>query len=283
MSVTSADPRPITTRDIRLRKGAEPVVCLTAYTTPMAKLLDPHADLLLVGDSLGMVLYGLPSTLAVSLDMMIAHGAAVVRGARRACVIVDLPFGSYQESPPVAFRNAARVMAETGCSGVKVEGGREMAETVRFLVERGIPVFGHVGLKPQSVHAHGGFRAQGRAEDEAAAILADARAIAEAGAFAMVVEGTVEPLARELTAAVPVPTIGIGASPACDGQVLVTEDMTGLFSDFVPRFVKRYADLGAEISRAAAAYAAEVRARTFPGPEHCFGTKRKEKVGGGKA
>lgn len=280
MSVTSANTKPVTTRDIRLRKGAEPVVCLTAYTTPMAKFLDPHADLLLVGDSLGMVLYGMDSTLAVTLDMMINHGRAVVRGAQRACVIVDMPFGSYQESPQAAFRNAARVMAETGCAGVKIEGGREMAPTVRFLVERGIPVFGHVGLKPQAVHAHGGFRAQGREEAEAEAIRADAKAIAEAGAFAMVVEGTVEPVARQLTAEVPVPTIGIGASPACDGQVLVTEDMTGLFSDFTPRFVKRYADLGAEISKAAAAYAEEVRARTFPGPEHCFGVKQPVKEGG---
>lgn len=256
--------------DIRARKGAEPVVCLTAYTTPMAQQLDPHVDLLLVGDSLGMVLYGLPSTLGVTLDMMIAHGAAVVRGSTRACVAVDLPFGSYQESPEAAFRHAARVLAETGCAAVKLEGGEEMAETVHFLTRRGVPVFGHVGLMPQSVNVAGGFRAAGRSEAEAAKVMADARAIADAGAFAIVVEGTLEPVARAITAAVAVPTIGIGASPACDGQVLVTEDVMGLFSDFTPRFVKRYANLAGVVGDAAAAYAADVRARRFPGSEHCF-------------
>jgi 3-methyl-2-oxobutanoate hydroxymethyltransferase len=257
--------------ELSQRKGGTPIVALTAYSTPMAKLLDPHVDLLLVGDSVGMVLYGLDDTLPVTLDMMIAHGAAVVRGSRRAAVIVDLPFGSYQESPQQAFRASARVMAETGASGIKLEGGREMAETVSFLAQRGIPVLGHVGLKPQSVHSLGGYRARGRAEREAEAILNDARAIAEAGAFAMVVEGTVEPLARAITKSVPVPTIGIGASPACDGQILVTEDVIGLFGAFTPKFVKRYAELGDAVTEAAQRYAEDVRERRFPGPEHCFG------------
>ncbi len=268
---TPVAPKKRSPADIRARKGAAPLVCLTAYTTPMARLLDPIADLLLVGDSLGMVLYGLPSTLPVTLDMMIAHGAAVMRGAADSCVIIDLPFGSYQESPEQAFRSSARVMAETGCAGVKLEGGEVMAETVRFLVERGVPVLGHVGLQPQSVNLLGGFRAQGRKADEAARILADARAVAEAGAFALVVEGTTEPLARAVTEAVAIPTIGIGASPACDGQVLVIDDMLGMFTDFKPRFVKRYADLAAVITAAAAAYAEDVRARRFPAPEHCYG------------
>jgi 3-methyl-2-oxobutanoate hydroxymethyltransferase len=265
--------------DICARKGGVPLVCLTAYTTPMARMLDPVADLLLVGDSLGMVVYGFDSTLPVTLDMMIAHGAAVVRGASRSCVIVDMPFGSYQESPAQAFRNAARIMAETGAAGVKLEGGTAMAETIRFLVERGIPVCGHVGLQPQSVNAVGGFRAQGRGEAEAARIVGDARAAAAAGVFALVVEGTVEPLARAVTEAVPVPTIGIGASAACDGQILVSEDLLGLFSDFTPRFVKRYAELGPVIAAAAAAYGEDVKARRFPGPEHVYGAAKSGQAG----
>ncbi|MHA1113171.1 MAG: 3-methyl-2-oxobutanoate hydroxymethyltransferase [Alphaproteobacteria bacterium] len=276
MSVQAPAKR-ITVPMIRARKGETPVVCLTAYTTPMAKSLDPHCDLILIGDSLGMVLYGLDSTLGVTLDMMIAHGAAVMRGAEHACVIVDMPFGSCEESPEQAFRNAARVMAETGCAGVKIEGGVELAETISFLAKRGVPVMGHIGLMPQSVHAHGGFSARGRELDEAERIMADARAVADAGAFAIVIEGTIEPVAREITAAVPVPTIGIGASPACDGQILVTEDLVGLFSDFTPRFVKRYAELGSQIETAAAAYADDVRARRFPGPEHCFGQIKAKK------
>lgn len=266
----------ITVPEIRARKGGEPIVSLTAYTTNVAKYLDPHVDFLLVGDSLGMVLYGLESTVGVTLDMMVVHGAAVMRGAKRACVIVDLPFGSYQESPEAAFRSAARVMTETGCAGIKLEGGAEMAETIAFLSARGVPVLGHVGLMPQSVHSLGGFRAQGKSDAEAKRILADARAVADAGAFAMVVEGTMEPLAHEITKAVPVPTIGIGASPACDGQILVSEDVMGLFSDFTPRFVKRYASLGEQIAEAGRLYAEDVRARRFPGPEHCFG------IGGGR-
>lgn len=253
-------------------KGGGPYVWLTAYTAPVARLLDPHVDALLVGDSLGMTIYGFDSTVPVTLDMMIAHGAAVVRGTGRACIVVDLPFGSYQESPVQAFRSAARVLAETGCAAVKLEGGTEMAETVRFLTERGVPVCGHVGLRPQAVNASG-FRAQGRDDAEATRVTADAQAVAEAGAFAVVIEGTYEKVARAITESLPVPTIGIGASPACDGQVLVTDDVLGLFAQFTPRFVKRYAELGPAVSEAAAAYAADVRAHRFPGPEHLFGVK----------
>ena len=258
------------TPQIRARKGGEPIVCLTAYTTQMARRLDPHVDLLLVGDSLGIVVYGFDSTLPVTVEMMIAHGAAVMRGSEHACVIVDLPFGSYQASPEQAFGTAARVMAETGASGVKLEGGEEMADTVRFLTQRGIPVCGHVGLMPQAVNVAGGFKATGRSDEEALQVRRDAGAVAAAGAFAVVLEGTLEPVAAAITAELPVPTIGIGASPACDGQILVSEDVLGLFSDFTPRFVKRYADLGEQISAAAQAYAQDVRARRFPGKEHCF-------------
>ena len=266
-----------TPAELRARKGGVPIVSLTAYTAPQARLLDPHADLLLVGDSLGMVVYGLDSTVPVTIEMMIAHGAAVVRGARRACVIVDMPFGAYQASPEEAFRNAARIMKETGCAGVKLEGGAVMAETIRFLAERGIPVLAHVGLQPQSVHALGGFHAQGRTEADAARVIADAKAVADAGAFAMVVEGTAEPAARKLTESVSVPTIGIGASPACDGQILVTEDILGIFDVFRPRFVKRYAELSGAISAAVSAYADDVRSRRFPGPEHVYGSAPADK------
>ena len=270
MSKVSA-PKRITVPAIRAMKGGDPVVCLTAYTTPMAQLLDPHIDLMLVGDSLGMVLYGMDNTLAVTLDMMIAHGAAVARGARRACVVVDLPFGSYQESPGAAFRSAARVLAEIGAAAVKLEGGAEMAETIAFLTARGVPVMGHIGLTPQSVNTLGGFAARGRSDPEAARIVADAVAVTEAGAFSLVVEATIETIARDITAQVAVPTIGIGASPECDGQILVTEDALGLFTGFLPKFVKRYAELGEEVSTAVASYAADVRARRFPATEHCFG------------
>ena len=268
MSVHSAT-KPITVPDLRRMKGT-PQVWLTAYTTPMAQRLDEHCDALLVGDSLGMVLYGLPSTLSVSLEMMIQHGAAVVRGSSHACVIVDMPFGSYQQSPAQAFASAARVLADTGASAVKLEGGTEMAETIAFLTTRGIPVCGHVGLMPQSVNVAGGFRATGRTQDEAAKVTADAQAVADAGAFAVVLEGTLEPIAAAITRQVAVPTIGIGASAECDGQVLVIDDVLGTFNDFTPRFVKRYATLGEDISRAAAAYAADVRARAFPAQEHTF-------------
>ncbi len=263
----------VTVPQIRGMKGGEPIVCLTAYTALTAKLLDAHCDLLLVGDSLGMVLYGMDSTLGVTLDMMITHGQAVMRGARKACVIVDMPFGTYQESKELAFRNAARVMKEVGCAGVKLEGGSEMAETIQFLTERGIPVLAHIGLLPQSVNTAGGFRSLGREDKEADGIIEDAHAVAAAGAFATVIEGTVEPLAREITGAIPIPTIGIGASPACDGQILVLEDLVGLFSGFKPRFVKRYAELGQGIEDAVTEYAADVRGRRFPTLDHCFGVK----------
>ncbi|HYE50897.1 MAG TPA: 3-methyl-2-oxobutanoate hydroxymethyltransferase [Azospirillaceae bacterium] len=273
MSATGQTRR-VTVPELAARKGAEPIVCLTAYTVSNARQLDPHVDVLLVGDSLGMVVYGLDSTLGVTLDMMVNHGAAVMRGSARACVVVDMPFGSYQESPAQAFRAAARILAETGCAAVKLEGGEEMAPTIDFLVRRGIPVMGHVGLTPQAVNALGGYKARGRSEAEQEKILADARAVAEAGAFSLVVEGVVEPLARRVTEAVPVPTIGIGASAACDGQVLVTDDLLGLFGGFTPKFVKRYAELGPTIEAAAAAYADDVRARRFPAAEHTFGLKR---------
>lgn len=267
---TSSRAKRVTVPQIVARKGGEPVVVLTCYTAPMAGFLDSHVDVLLVGDSLGMVVYGFDSTLPVTLDMMIAHGAAVVRGSSHALVVVDMPFASYQESTAQAYRNAARVLVETGAAAVKLEGGVEMAETIAFLTARGIPVMGHVGLMPQSFNAQGGYRIQGRDARGASAVLRDARAVAEAGAFSMVVEGTAEPVAREITSAVLVPTIGIGASAACDGQVLVTEDMLGLFAAFKPSFVKRYAELGREVETAAAAYAREVKARRFPGPEHVF-------------
>jgi len=270
---THKDAKRITVADIRAKKGGEPIVSLTAYTSLTGVLLDDHVDFLLVGDSLGMVLYGLDSTIGVTLDMMIAHGCAVMRGTKKACVVVDLPFGSYQESPEQAFRSAAQVMKETRCAAVKLEGGVEMAGTIQFLTQRGIPVLGHIGLMPQSVNIAGGFRSRGKEEREAEQILNDAKAVADAGAFAVVVEGTFEPLARKITKAIPIPTIGIGASPACDGQILVTEDLVGLFSDFTPKFVKRYAELGRQISDAAEAYADDVRAGRFPGPEHCFGVK----------
>jgi 3-methyl-2-oxobutanoate hydroxymethyltransferase len=259
-----------TPADIRAQKGKVPVVSLTAYTAPIARLLDPVVDLLLVGDSLGMVLYGFDTTIPVTLDIMIAHGAAVVRSSKQGCVIVDMPFGSYQASPAEAFKNSARVMAETGCAGVKLEGGVEMADTIRFLVERGIPVLAHIGLQPQSVNAIGGFRVQGRTDAGQAKILADARAVTDAGAFAVVVEGTAEPVARAVTNAIAIPTIGIGASAACDGQVLVIDDVLGMISDVKPRFVKHYAELAPLITAAATAYADDVRARRFPGPEHVY-------------
>jgi 3-methyl-2-oxobutanoate hydroxymethyltransferase len=240
----------------------------------MARLMDAHVDVMLVGDSLGMVLYGMDTTLGVSVDMMVAHGQAVMRGAERACVVVDLPFGSYQESPEVAYRTAARVLKETGCDAVKLEGGVEMADTVAYLTARSVPVMGHVGLMPQSVKAMGGFTVQGKSEEAARRVIDDAKAIAAAGAFAIVVEGTLEPVARAITDAVAVPTIGIGASPACDGQVLVIDDILGLFGDFTPKFVKRYAELAPEIEEAIKAYANDVRSRAFPGEDHCFGAKR---------
>ncbi len=256
-------------QSILARKGGVPIVCLTAYTTPIARLVDPHCDLVLVGDSVGMVLHGLPSTVGVTLDMMILHGQAVRRGIENALLVVDMPFGSYEENPAQAFRNASRAMAETGCAAVKLEGGVHMAETIRFLVARGIPVMAHVGLTPQGVNAFGGYTVQGRGRD-ADRVLADARAVAEAGAFSVVLEKVPEPLARQITADIAIPTIGIGASPACDGQILVVDDMLGLFTDFRPKFVKRYGELGQAAAKAVAAYAEEVRQRRFPAPEHVF-------------
>ncbi|EQB32495.1 3-methyl-2-oxobutanoate hydroxymethyltransferase [Sphingobium ummariense] len=254
-------------------KTEEPLVMLTAYTARQAQILDPHCDMLLVGDSLGQVIYGLPSTLAVTLDMMIAHGAAVVRGSYHSLVLVDMPFGSYEASPQVAFASASRVMAETGCAGVKLEGGQAMAETIAFLAARGIPVMAHVGLTPQAVNALGGYGARGKSQQEHAKILGDARAVAEAGAFALVLEGVMEELAVAVTESVDIPVIGIGASARCDGQVLVTEDMLGMF-DRVPRFVKRYENIAETIDGAAARYAAEVRDRSFPTEDQVYRPKK---------
>jgi 3-methyl-2-oxobutanoate hydroxymethyltransferase len=262
---------------IQRRKRGDKLVCLTAYTASVARHLDEIVDVLLVGDSLGMVVYGFDSTLPVTLEMMIAHGAAVVRTTGRPHITVDLPFGSYQESPEQAFRAAARVMAETGCGSIKLEGGEEMAETVAFLTRRGIPVMGHVGLTPQAVNALGGYRSRGHDPAERDKILRDGVAIAEAGAYSLVVEGVAESLARELTQAVVIPTIGIGGSPECDGQILVIDDMLGLFAEFTPKFVKRYRMLGDEIRAAAREYAEEVRQGRFPAPEHTYTGPRRVK------
>ncbi len=264
----------ISAPDIAARKNGVPMVVLTAYTAPMAGLLDSHVDILLVGDSLGMVIYGFDSTIAVTLDMMINHGAAVVRGSRRALVVVDMPFGAYQESQEQAFRSCARVMQETGAQAVKLEGGVEMAQTIRFLVERGIPVMGHVGLMPQRVNTLGGYKYQGRSDSDAAQILADAQAVDDAGVFAMVIEGVKEEVARSITAQLRAPTIGIGASPACDGQVLVIDDMLGFNSGYVPGFVKRYAHMAEAVEQAVKTYGEEVRNRTFPSAEFCYPLKK---------
>lgn len=263
---------PLTPPQLRARKGGEKIVALTAYTYRAAQLLDAHADLLLVGDSLGMTIYGLPGTVGVSVEMMIPHGAAVARGAGHALVAIDLPFGSYEQSPAQAFATCARIMKETGCAAVKLEGGAEMAETIRFLSARGVPVIGHVGLLPQHASALGGFKIQGRDDKAHARIVADARAVEEAGAFCLVVEGVTEPLAREITQAASIPVIGIGASPACDGQILVIDDVIGL-TEKPPRFAKAYADAAASIEQAAKAYAQEVKSGAFPDAAHCFGAK----------
>jgi 3-methyl-2-oxobutanoate hydroxymethyltransferase len=249
--------------DIANRKGGEPIVCLTAYDAPMAGLLDPHCDVLLVGDSLGMAVHGLPNTVGVTLEMMILHGQAVVRGSRRALVVVDMPFGSYEGGKEAAYDNCVRVMKETGAQAVKLETSVELAEIVAFLVKRGIPVMGHVGLRPQAILAEGGFKAKGRTDFERDRVMAEAKATDEAGAFCIVIEGVAESLAREITESIDAPTIGIGASAACDGQVLVVNDMLGMF-DWTPKFVRKYADLRAEIDRAAAAFANDVKTRRFP-------------------
>lgn len=262
----------LTAPQIFARKGGEPIVSLTAYSATTARLVDPHCDFILVGDSLAMVEHGMESTLGATLEMMILHGAAVMRGSAQAMVVVDLPFGSYEAGPQKAFESAARVLAETGCAAVKLEGGERMAETIRFLTARGIPVMAHIGLTPQSVMAFGGFKTQGRERAAWDGVLADARAVSEAGAFAVVVEGVVEPLAARITAEIAAPTIGIGASAACDGQILVLEDMLG-FNEKVPRFVRKFGDLGTAGEAAIAAYAAAVRNRSFPGPENVYQPK----------
>ncbi len=261
--------------DIAARKGREPVVCLTAYTTPMAEILDEHCDLLLVGDSVGMVLHGLPNTVGVTLEMMILHGQAVMRGARRAMVVIDMPFGSYEGAAEAAYANAVRILKETGAQGVKVESGPHIAETVAYMVQRGIPVMGHVGLRPQSALVDGAFKAKGRTNFERSRVLDEAKAASDAGAFCVVVEAVAESLARDITAAIEAPTIGIGGSAACDGQILVTDDMLGLF-DWTPKFVRRYADLRGEIGRAVASYAEDVRERRFPGAAETYFTKAAE-------
>jgi 3-methyl-2-oxobutanoate hydroxymethyltransferase len=270
---TQTEIRRLTAPDIRARKGGEPIVSLTSYHAHTARLVDAYADVILVGDSLGMVMHGFESTVPVTLEMMILQGQAVMRGSRRALVVVDMPFGAYEESREAAFRSAARILKETGCGAIKLEGGVRMAETIRFLVERGIPVMGHIGLTPQSILALGSFRAQGRDRADWPPILEDAKAVAEAGAFSLVVEAVAEPLGREITNAVPIPTIGIGASAACDGQILVLEDMLGL-TPRVPKFVKRYGDLGPSIANAIETYAKEVRERAFPAPEHTYPEKK---------
>jgi 3-methyl-2-oxobutanoate hydroxymethyltransferase len=266
------DIKRLTAPDIAARKGGTPIVCLTAYTTPVAEILDEHCDLMLVGDSVGMVVHGLPNTVGVTMEMMILHGQAVMRGARRAMVVVDMPFGSYEGSAETAYANAARIMKETGCQAVKVESGPTIADTIDYLVKRGIPVMGHVGLRPQAIHVDGGFKAKGKGAEERKRIHGEAKAVADAGAFAVVVEGVAEGLAREITQAIAAPTIGIGASAGCDGQILVTDDMLGLF-DWTPKFVRRYGDLRREIGRAVGAYAEDVRERRFPGPAEIYFAK----------
>jgi 3-methyl-2-oxobutanoate hydroxymethyltransferase len=255
--------------DIAAKKGREPIVSLTAYHAHTAAIADKYCDFLLVGDSVGMVMHGFETTVPVPLELMIMHGRAVVRGSKRALVVIDMPFGSYEESPQVAFRNAVRVMKETDCGAVKLEGGQRMSETIAYLVDRGIPVMAHIGLTPQSVHVLGGFKAQGRTQSDWDRITADALAVAHAGAFSVVLEAMAEPLAQQITTAIAIPTIGIGASPACDGQILVMEDMLGL-STRVAKFVKEFGQVGAVIDSAIASYATEVRARTFPAAEHTY-------------
>ncbi len=273
-STSRANPTPtpmkrLTVPRIRQRKGGEPLVMLTAYTVRMAQLLDPHCDMLLVGDSLGQVIYGLPHTVGVTMEMMALHGAAVVRGSYHAAVIVDMPFGSYEASPELAFANAARLLKETGAAGVKLEGGRVMAPTVEFLASRGIPVMAHVGLTPQAVNILGGYGVRGKSAEEAKSIVEDAVAMNKAGAFAILIEGVMEPIAIEITQKVTCPTIGIGASARCDGQVLVTEDMLGLF-ERTPKFVKKYGAMSQLVEASVQQYADDVRARAFPGPDQIY-------------
>lgn len=262
--------RRITPAELSARKGGEPIVCLTAYTYPIARLLDPHVDLLLIGDSVAMVLHGHPNTLGATMDMMIAHGQAVMRGSSRACVVVDMPAGSYEDSVENAVACARRLVDETCCDAVKLEGGVAIAAQIAAIVAAGIPVMGHIGLLPQSVEKEGGYKIKGRSEAAAELLYADARAVEAAGAFSVVIEGTVEPVATEITRRISIPTIGIGASDKCDGQVLVIDDAIGLTVDRVPKFVKEYAQLRDVVADAAASYARDVRSRAFPGPEHLF-------------
>ena len=273
-STSRANPTPqpmkrLTVPRIRQRKGGEPLVMLTAYTVRMAQLLDPHCDMLLVGDSLAQVIYGLPHTVGVTMEMMALHGAAVVRGSYHAAVIVDMPFGSYEGSPQQAFDNAARLLKETGAAAVKVEGGKVLAPTIEFLTQRGIPVMGHVGLTPQAVNILGGYGVRGKSEEEARSIVEDAVAVAQAGAFSIVIEGVLESIAIEITNKVDCPTIGIGASAQCDGQVLVTDDMLGMF-ERVPKFVKRFGNMAGVVESAVKDYADEVRSRSFPTEDQIY-------------
>ena len=262
--------RRITCPQISARKGGIPIVSLTSYHSHTAAIVDKYADFILVGDSLGMVMHGMESTVSVPLDLMIMHGKAVVRGTKRALIVVDMPFGSYEESPKMAFRNAARIMKETGCGAVKLEGGKRMAKTINFLVERGVPVMAHIGLTPQSSNTMGGFKTQGRNENSWAEHERDAQVVTDAGAFSIVLEGMVEPLAAKITKQIAIPTIGIGASADCDGQILVLEDMLGLNSSVVPKFVKLYGNLGEQIEKSVANYAKEVRDRSFPSDDQVY-------------
>ena len=264
--------RRINIKDIQRFKGQRPIVALTAYSSTMAARIDPHVDLILVGDSLGMVLYGFDNTLPVTLDMMILHGRVVVKATSESCIIIDLPFGSYQESPKQAFSSASQVMKETGANGIKLEGGAEMHETISFLVDRNIPVLAHIGIMPQSIKKTGGYKVRGKTEKEARKIIQDAKSVRKAGAFAVVLEGVWEPVARKISSILKIPTIGIGASPFCHGQILVTEDLLGMYPSFTPKFVKRYSDLGLDIESAVSRFSTEVKSGVFPGPEHCFGS-----------
>lgn len=267
----------ITPADLLRRKGGVPIVCLTAYTYPIARLLDPHVDLMLVGDSVAMVLHGHETTLGATMDMMVAHGQAVMRGASNACVVVDMPAGSYEDSVETAVASARRIVNETGCDAVKLEGGVAMAPQIAAIVAAGIPVMGHIGLLPQSVEKEGGYKIKGRSDENIVQLHADARAVEAAGAFSVVIEGTMEPVAAAISAMLAIPTIGIGASPKCDGQILVIDDAIGLTVDRVPKFVKEYAHLRDIVADAAAAYAYDVRSGAFPAPEHLF-TPDKDKA-----
>ncbi len=271
---TEAQIRRITVPEIKAHKGREPIVMLSCYHAHTARLSDDHVDMILVGDTMGMVIYGMETTLGVTMDMMIAHGKAVVRGSKRALIVVDMPFGSYEEGPAFAFRNAVRIIQETGCSAIKLEGGTRMVETIQYLVHRGIPVMGHIGMTPQMVQVSGGFKTQGRVEDQWQALESDANAVTEAGAFGLVIEAVAEPLAAKITRQISIPTIGIGASAARDGQILVMDDMLGLHPR-PPRFVREYAHLGTEIESAVKVYAADVRERRFPGVENVYQMKKR--------